>query len=549
MNPRNLALSLAIPAWLVTSCSPGPADFSKLSSPLARASAEWKYAGKTNLPATTRAAYYLDAAALAEDRLDTADAQPARTIYNHSAEELTGLLRSAAGGSLWNRPLTLSTGTTTYHLRYQPGARGGIWSPGYFTGIHLARDIKRGHIRRTVALDGIGGTLVGIHKTAGYGPDERALFEPKRGLVAPVTATLDIHGRDAELTLTDPTVRNTALVKGKARPIAADFTAPVAFHPARNELVRGLKGLMHVEQTLRDSGLFMIHPYDPNRIPVILVHGLISTPQMWVNVINEVEAAPNLRGRYQFWVFAYPTGNPPSYSALLLREQLAKAQKAYPMPHGFILIGHSMGGLLARMQATDSGRALWNASLGAKADDLYRKLPANHLIKRTLIYHANPRVKRIVFICVPHRGSGLAAGSLGEIAKRLISLPLTMVRTTTEVLGDILKGPDGKTQLPNSITGLSPKNETLRALDRLPIRAPYHSIIGDRGRGDTPDSSDGVVPYWSSHLAGAQSELIVPGPHRSYDIPPTIAELVRILHLHLGLQNKPERKPAATLSR
>jgi len=71
-------------------------------------------------------------------------------------------------------------------------------------------------------------------------------------------------------------------------------------------------------------------------------------------------------------------------------------------------------------------------------------------------------------------------------------------------------------------------------LDTLPIAVPYYSIIGDRGRGDTPNSSDGVVPYWSSHLAGAQSELIVPGPHGSFALPQTIAELKRILRLHLA---------------
>ncbi|NQX01864.1 hypothetical protein HQ447_14505, partial [bacterium] len=49
----------------------------------------------------------------------------------------------------------------------------------------------------------------------------------------------------------------------------------------------------------------------------------------------------------------------------------------------------------------------------------------------------------------------------------------------------------------------------------------------------TPNSSDGVVPYSSSHLASAESELIVPGPHGSYGKPETIVELERILQLHL----------------
>jgi hypothetical protein len=61
----------------------------------------------------------------------------------------------------------------------------------------------------------------------------------------------------------------------------------------------------------------------------------------------------------------------------------------------------------------------------------------------------------------------------------------------------------------------------------------YHSIIGDQGKGDTPDSSDGIVPYWSSHLDGAASEKIVPSGHGSERSPEGIEELERILHEHL----------------
>jgi hypothetical protein len=78
---------------------------------------------------------------------------------------------------------------------------------------------------------------------------------------------------------------------------------------------------------------------------------------------------------------------------------------------------------------------------------------------------------------------------------------------------------------------------------------PYYSIIGDRGRGDTPNSSDGVVPYWSSHLAGAQSELIVPGPHGSYALPQTVAELKRILRLHLAVLGRSGSSAASKKTR
>ena len=60
-----------------------------------------------------------------------------------------------------------------------------------------------------------------------------------------------------------------------------------------------------------------------------------------------------------------------------------------------------------------------------------------------------------------------------------------------------------------SVQTLSPRHPYFKALNDRPIQVPYHSIIGDRGRGDTPESSDGIVPYWSSHLNGAQSEIIV----------------------------------------
>jgi hypothetical protein len=95
----------------------------------------------------------------------------------------------------------------------------------------------------------------------------------------------------------------------------------------------------------------------------------------------------------------------------------------------------------------------------------------------------------------------------------------------------------GSKRLPNSVWGLKPSNPALPVVNSASISVPYHSIIGDRGKGDTPNSTDGVVAYWSSHLDGAKSELIVPGPHGSCELPQTIAELDRILRLNLGLRS------------
>jgi pimeloyl-ACP methyl ester carboxylesterase len=278
----------------------------------------------------------------------------------------------------------------------------------------------------------------------------------------------------------------------------------------------------------------MLQPYDPDRTPLIFVHGLISTPQMWRNVINEVEKDPELRGRYQCWVFGYPTGNPPAYSALRFREELAKVAELYPDAKDYVLVGHSMGGLVSRMQATTLTRESWNVIGKEKAEKFFSKVKEGDLIDRATTFEANPKVARMVFICTPHRGSEMALGSLGELGRRLIALPVDLTSAVSNSVGSSLAVATGQPgRMPNSVTGLAPTNPALKVLDSEPMTAPYHTILGDRGKGDGPNSSDGVVKYWSSHLKAAESEKVVPGPHGSCELPETLEELRRILRLHL----------------
>jgi hypothetical protein len=194
-----------------------------------------------------------------------------------------------------------------------------------------------------------------------------------------------------------------------------------------------------------------------------------------------------------------------------------------------------MGGILSRLQLTTLDREAWDIIGRDKAAALFAKVEPGSLVARATLFRASPRVDRAVFICTPHRGSEMAIGTLGDVGVRLISLPADLASTLKNSLGGSVAAVTGDPdRMPNSIDGLSPRNPTLKVLDSRRIEAPHHSIIGDRGRGDSPASSDGVVKYWSSHLDSAASEKIVPGPHGSCELPETIAELRRILRLHLG---------------
>src|SRR5438270_5413468 len=491
-------------------------------------------ARSANVPVETRAADYLQAASITAPLLGSGPQEtPAVNTYNSACGELTVLLRSSGGGQLWNHPLTLTGNNSTYHLRLEPASHA-VWAPNYFTSFELEQQIKEKLIRKENIQEGVGGALVGVRLV--NPPDK---FAPRRGITAAVTATLDFHGKDATLALRRPAKQPTASVEGKTRPLAANFSAPISYYkPPSNLALVGLVGGFEAKHYPAQIGLYFLQPYDPERIPLVFVHGLFSTPWTWVQTINGLQADPEIRKRHHFWEFAYPTGYPILYSALRLREELAKADQLYPNHKPYVVVGHSMGGMLTHDQVITVTKDMWEKALGENAKHIFEGEPSNSLIVRATTFRANPRIQRVVFICTPHRGSDIASNGIGKIGISLITLPtrLTSVIVDSLTSADLALITGSSKRLPNSITGLKPTSPALPVINNVPISVPYHSIIGDRGKGNSPNSSDGVVAYWSSHLDGAQSERIVPGPHGSCELPQTIAELDRILRLHLGIR-------------
>jgi len=457
--------------------------------------------------------------------------QRAVRLLNKATAGVAPLL--VTGGSSRGAAQTYSFAGYSYRLTAAQVASRGEYKPSDFENVTPAAKVPRKLCREWHTEDGIGAPLAPEWRMPTDEAHKR--LTPLRGYSEPITAVLQLGpatkaktGRIVRVAYLDPSEVSHVRVAQTEYPLAADFTAPIVErYSGIRESSLALGGLLG-NPDVRDARVSMTEPYDPRRIPILFVHGLNSHPLMWRDVINYLRFDPELRGKYQFWVFYYPTGWPPVYSAMRLREELAAVDKVYGRQHNMVLIGHSMGGIISRLQVISPGRAIWNAQLGTRADELYKTLPPTHLAKRALLFTANPEIGREIYICVPHRGSTMADWSVTSFFTKFIRLP-------THILDAAAETPDVITERRqlSSVNRLSPNNPLYAAIDHIPIQVPYHSIIGDRGKGDTPNSSDGVVPYWSSHLDGAKSELIVPGPHASYSLPQSIAEMKRILKLHL----------------
>jgi hypothetical protein len=512
---------------LLAACATVPSNPSSQASAVSSLQA----ARSTRATVEQRVALYLQAASATAPLLGTGkEATSARETYNTAVAELTILLRSADQGALWTKPLLVSNGGHTYQLRYQPGSSQGVWAPDYFTSFVPASSVNEKLVKTRNVREGVGGTLVGVRKT-----DPLEKFSPRVGLAAAVTATVDFQGKTATLVLNDPVKRTTVTVSNRRLPLAADFSAPLCFYPNPNAKLIGLMEGLRPGKYPNREGIFLLQPYDPSRIPIFFVHGLASTPYIWRDPINQIQEDPILRDRFQAVVFSYPTGNPIAYSAEKFRQELSQFEKKYPMPKGFVIISHSMGGLVSQMQTTTLTRSDWEKYNKTKADILFEKAPPGSLVNRCIAFEANPQAKRVVFISTPHRGAEMADQNIGQLAIRLIKLPLTVTNAVTSTLGSQIGVITGRAdKIPDGVSGLKPGNPMLHVLDREKVVPPCHSIIGNQGKpGPLAESSDGVVPYWSSHLNYAKSEKIVPGPHSCYDMPESTAELRRILHLHL----------------
>ena len=90
------------------------------------------------------------------------------------------------------------------------------------------------------------------------------------------------------------------------------------------------------------AGIYFLEPYAPDKIPVLLVHGINGTPRDFDTLVQAMD-----RKRYQPWLFYYPSGLEISAVGTGLLGMLNELQREYRFQELHV-VAHSMGGLVAR---------------------------------------------------------------------------------------------------------------------------------------------------------------------------------------------------------
>jgi pimeloyl-ACP methyl ester carboxylesterase len=364
-------------------------------------------------------------------------------------------------------------------------------------------------------------------------------------------AVLDqvLSTRNVRLSVHDPYSTTRILIKGQTIPLAANFTAGYGLWLARTDFAtQSLLTLFGRDAGINKPHIYLMQPYDPNRRILLMLHGLGSSPEAWVNVANEVMGDEGLRNEFQVWQVYYPTNIPISFNHAVIRKAVQDTLRFFD-PSGkarasenMVVIGHSMGGVISRLMVSESGDVLLRAlleDLGADPDVDQGKLKALETRLKPLVqFEPIPNISRAVFIAAPHRGTEFAGNRIGRWISSFIKLPMTLLEGFEDVLMTIgradPKQPDGKLRrIPNSIDNLDQSDPFIKAAARLPIspKVPYHSIIA-KLKPEVPlaQSNDGVVPYPSAHLEGAQSEKVILSGHSVQETAAAVLEVRRILH-------------------
>ncbi len=477
-------------------------------------------------------------------------------IYNKSLEELLRILAKRdelrPGKSIELQSLDRSI---TFEIVIP-----GRWKMEAIESFVFAGDYEALGLANEYRTYGLGVPLIGIRERS---TDTRLEKHYPPGLTMSFTAFLDIEGlatgprrvddapelAKAKLLLLDPLEQNTVSLGYRSVPLESDITTPMAYYldePLLQTNILATFALLNADFAKQYQGIYMLEPFDPNKTPVVMVHGLWSSPVTWLQMFNDLRADKDIRDNYQFWFCLYPTGQPFWESARQVREDLAQLNLELTAQHpgyrqeNMVFVGHSMGGLVSRMLTIYSRNELWNLISEHPVESFEGDPVVLKRIKSTFFFEPVPGVSRVISIGTPYRGSSFATDTLQWLGDKLITLPQVVTNDYARIASQnktLLKNKE-PLLVANSIDSLSPQNPFFGFLLHAEAGQgiEYHNIVGNETkrtlvqRVSGTEPGDGVVSLVSAKIPFAKTEIEVDEDHMLiHQNPHTIFEVKRIL--------------------
>ena len=487
----------------------------------------------------------------------------ASDLYNQSLEGMLRLVQQE--GELrpgMSRTIKTANHTSSFNVvMHSPG-----WRAEEIERIEFVNDFKVNGLRNHYHTYGLGVPLIAVRRNIGK-PDAAEKYYPP-SVCFPMTAFLRVHKptelfpHSASPLVTDPTAprfvlelydpldRQSIDVAEHQVPLEADLSTPLAFflnQPQFQDSKLSTQGLLRPGKARQLQGLYMLEPFDSRKMPILMVHGLWSSPITWMEMYNDLRSDPLVRQHYQFWFYLYPTGQPFWISATQMREDLALMRRQvdpmrqHPALDQMVLVGHSMGGLVSKLQTVESADAFWQTMSDHEFAELQADPDTRRALASTFFFRPNPSVRRVVTIGTPHRGSQFSNRVTRYLSQKLITLPRKMLEGRDELVaqnrGFFLPG--APLDIRTSIDSLAPDSPVLPVL-LAATPGPwvaFHNVVGhdpDAGwREYLVGDGDGVVSLESARLDDMQqlrSQVIVPADHISvHRHPQSILEVRRVL--------------------
>lgn len=399
------------------------------------------------------------------------------------------------------------------------------------------------------------------------------IFEPSHlaltGLVIPQGDTLEkvLNSRQFDAWFFNPYHSDRVQILNDSYPLYANFSAGYASWIKENEFDKIALANLLLKNNGQLPELYLLEPYNPNKKVIIMIHGLASSPQTWAKFTNNLLVDPILRERYQVWQIFYATNLPILENRhqihRLINAAFAKfdPQNRHAASQDAVLIGHSMGGVISRLLVSDSdltdGLKSLQANDAVHSDKLSKLLQGfNRTDKQAFDARFKltplPQVRTAIFISAPHRGTDYADRWFTRTLRKMIGLPIGLSKDLAAYLKQDTNQPAsqgvsvlGELYLQNGASQLSDRSAFMQLTGDVKIvpSVRYHSIMANNSKSNQNNNaindlsgqhiSDGIVPYRSSHLDGASSEIVLSGNHSIHESPQSILHLRQILHEHL----------------